>query len=346
MWPYWIMYSIPAFAALTAGRRERFLPWFPWILIGFFFALCIGFRFEVGGDWGSYLQMYHREIGSSLSDSLTRGDPGYMLLNRFMADRGWKIYGVNLVCGLIFMSGLIMFCRAQYRSWLGLAVAFPYLIVVVAMGYTRQGVALGLLFWALTYLEDGKFIQYAAFVAVAALFHKTAVVMLPLGMFLYQKGWVFRIIAVGLITLGLWDALVAQDMDHLWEVYVEQDMQSQGAKIRVAMNAVAAGFLLLNWKEWKNTYPNALLWLWMALAAIGCVFLVGFATTAIDRIALYLTPLQVVVFARLPHLARRHLHPDSTVAGIVLGYGAVLFVWLNYATHSRYWIPYQNILFM
>ncbi len=32
------------------------------------------------------------------------------------------------------------------------------------------------------------------------------------------------------------------------------------------------------------------------------------------------------------------------MAGILLGYAAVLFVWLNFATHAFCWVPYQNHL--
>jgi hypothetical protein len=346
MWPYWIMYLIPALAALEADRRGRYLPWMPWIFLGLFFTLCIGFRFHVGGDWGSYLQMYHLELNRSFTALIRGGDPGYVLLNRLMAHLGWGIYGVNIACGLIFSCGLIVFCRSQSRPWLAFAVAVPYLIVVVAMGYTRQATAIGLIFWALAYLEQGKFIYYVTFIVVAVLFHKTAIIMIPVGIFLYKDGWLFRIIAVVLVSYGLWVTFVAQDQTGLWNNYVVQGMQSQGALVRVAINFVAAIALLLNWKQWKVTYPNALLWLWMALAAIACVPLVGLATTAVDRIALYLTPLQVVVFARLPYLARRQVDPETMVQGILLAYGAVLFVWLNYAVHARYWVPYRNVLFM
>jgi len=76
------------------------------------------------------------------------------------------------------------------------------------------------------------------------------------------------------------------------------------------------------------------------------VALVGFASTAVDRIALYFIPIQVVVFARLPLLLRHRIRPGTVAIGIVLGYAAVLYVWLNYATHARYWLPYQNMLFL
>jgi len=340
------MYLIPALAALEADRRGRYLPWMPWIFLGLFFIVCIGLRFHVGGDWGNYLRMYHFELNRSFTSVIRGGDPGYILLNRLMAHLGWGMFGINIVCGLLFTSGLIVFCRAQSRPWLAFAVAVPYLIVVVAMGYTRQATAIGLIFWALAYLEHGKFIPYVAFIAVAVLFHKTAIIMIPVGIFLYKEGWAFRILAVALIGYGLWEALVAQDQATLWNSYVVAGMQSQGALVRVTINLVAAIALLLNWKQWKKTYPDALLWLWMALAAIACVPLVGLATTAVDRIALYLTPLQVVVFARLPYLARRQVDPDTMVLAILLAYGAVLFVWLNYAVNARYWLPYRNILFM
>jgi hypothetical protein len=83
----------------------------------------------------------------------------------------------------------------------------------------------------------------------------------------------------------------------------------------------------------------------MACAAVASVFLVGLAPTAVDRLGLYLTPLQVAVFSRLPYLARRHQPPAATARWILLGYGTALFVWLNYAVHARYWLPYRNMLF-
>ena len=342
MWPYWFMFIIPAFVALSNSSRER--SWPPWIFVGIVFTVVIGFRYHVGGDWNNYLPRYEQEIGKAFSDPI-RGDVGYVLLNRLMAQLDWEIYGVNLICGLLFTVGLIVFCRCLYRPWLGFAVAVPYLIVVVAMGYSRQGVALGLIFWGLAFLEKGRFIPYMLFIAVAASFHKTAVIMVPLGLFLYRQGWFFRLVAVGLLTFGLWNAFVEQESAHLWNAYVEQQMQSQGAQIRVAMNFVPAALLLANWKQWKSAYPNALLWFWMSLAAIACVVLVNFASTAVDRMALYLTPLQVVVFSRLPYLVRKRYHPDTVVTWILLGYGAVLFVWLNFGTHARFWLPYRNILF-
>ena len=43
------------------------------------------------------------------------------------------------------LKDLIRFCLAQADPWLSVLIAIPYMVIVVAMGYTRQAVALGIL---------------------------------------------------------------------------------------------------------------------------------------------------------------------------------------------------------
>ena len=348
MWPYWLMYLFPAMQAILApgkllrhGHRLKV----SWIVIGMVFVLLIGFREQVGGDWPNYLRRYYEIAGLNLYDALEKGDPGYMALNWLMMDWGWGIYGVNLVCAVVFVSGLIVFSLQQYKPWLAFAVAVPYLIIVVAMGYTRQSVALGFVFWALAYLEHGHFKRYLLFISAAVLFHKTAVLMIPLGLFLYRKGWLLRLVAVALAGYGLWDTFVAMDQERLWNTYVEQQMMSEGARIRVFMNTVPSLLLLMYWKRWRVSFPNPMFWLIIAFGSIACIFLVGFASTAVDRMALYFTPIQVAVFARLPYLANRQFTPRAVTLMVISGYALVLFVWLNFAGHAYAWLPYRNILF-
>ena len=71
-------------------------------------------------------------------------DPGYLIIQWVSEYFGWGIIGVNVICALIFSIGLSVFCRSLPRPLLALSVSIPYLVIVVAMGYTRQGVALGL----------------------------------------------------------------------------------------------------------------------------------------------------------------------------------------------------------
>ena len=65
-----------------------------------------------------------------------------------------------------------------------------------------------------------------------------------------------------------------------------------------------------------------------------------------DRVALYMLPLQLVVFSHFPDLLGRKPGNQSLLVIAVIGYYAlVYFVWLNYATHAHAWLPYRNYLF-
>ncbi|MEA3409936.1 MAG: EpsG family protein [Pseudomonadota bacterium] len=130
----------------------------------------------------------------------------------------------------------------------------------------------------------------------------------------------------------------------MWQSYVDEQMVSDGAKVRVWMNLVPSLLMLVYWKRWKRYFPNYGSWLIIAIGSIASVLLVDFATTAVDRVALYFTPIQVAVLSRLPILTRRRIPSRYMAFGVVLGYAAVLFVWLNYASHAEYWVPYQNSL--
>ena len=61
------------------------------------------------------------------------------------------------------------------------------------------------------------------------------------------------------------------------------------------------------------------------------------SSTAVDRLALYVMPLQVAVLSRFPLIFGWRLGTFI----VVLYSLAIEFVWLNFATHARFWIQYQ-----
>lgn len=315
------------------------------VSIAMFFILFIGFRDHVGGDWNNYLRHFEFINYFSVTEVLSRSDPGYYIINWYMEDWGFEIYSVNLICAALFIIGLISFAKKQPNPILAIAVAFPYLIVVVAMGYTRQAVALGFVFWGLAALADKKFVKFLILVSLGATFHKSAVLMIGLGIFLQSKGKFIRSLAVLFVGFGIWSAFLAEHQDALWQNYVEVQMESQGAYIRVAMNLIPSVIFLIYRKQWQQQFPDYLFWFIIAGGSILALALVPFASTAIDRIALYFTPIQVVVYSRLPYLLRQTISPQTTTFMILAYYFAVLYVWLNYATHAQFWLPYQNAMF-
>jgi hypothetical protein len=66
------------------------------------------------------------------------------------------------------------------------------------------------------------------------------------------------------------------------------------------------------------------------------------SSVVVDRLALYLIPLQLVVFSRLPFAFAKGGKPNGLLTVGVIAYSAtVQFVWLTSATHASYWLPYK-----
>ena len=80
---------------------------------------------------------------------------------------------------------------------------------------------------------------------------------------------------------------------------------------------------------------------WGALAFVILLY-ISPSSTAVDRIALYWIPLQLFVWSRLPDALGRPGEANSGLVYAVVSYStAVHFVWLSFAVHSVYWLPYQ-----
>lgn len=346
MYPYWLLFGIFAAGSLEYRRRgaigEQSAP----LLIagGLFIALMIGLRFEVGGDWFTYENIFEWVGYLGLAEALVAGDPGYMLLNWIGQQLGLGIWFVNLACGLIFSWGLVRFARRQPNPWLAMVVAVPYLVIVVAMGYSRQGVAIGIVLAGLAALDRTSLQRFAVYIFFAAAFHKSAVIILPLVALAASKQ---RVVTIGLlfvIAVLLYVLFLRSSVETLVTNYVEAGYSSQGAAIRVSMNITPALLFLLFQKRFQMDDQQRNIWKNFSYAAFGTMALLFYleGTTAVDRLALYLIPLQLAVFSRLPDAFPIQGRPNAQVLLLVLIYcAAIQFVWLNYATHAVLWLPYK-----
>lgn len=346
---YWFMFLIPAFAALQFPRpryapKRSFTQGVLWAFALVALTLAIGLRHEVGGDWGNYLPYVEAAELLSFQEALLRPDPGYSVFNWLGAHLGGGIYLVNTLCGLLLSYGLMVFCRQLPRPWLALAIAMPYLVLVVGIGYSRQGVALGIAMWGLALLQQGKLWRFVLAIAFAGLFHKSAVALILIALASRTKNKLLTALAVLGIGAGLYVLLLADAVDALQRGYLQAEYQSAGAGVRVAMNALPGMLFLLLHKRFVLTPDQRQLWRYLSLVAVGFVglLIISPSSTAVDRVALYLIPLQLFVMAHLPDamgkVGRKNLVPALTV---LLYYATVMFVWLFFAHHRMGWIPYQ-----
>ena len=347
MLPYLLSWGVFATAGLRGSRR---IAGSTLLGLGVFLTLLIGLREQVGGDWFNYFPYLDRTIGLPIADVFLEVEPGYCLLNWIGANWGGGVYLVNSLCGLIFTIGLLRFARAQPRPWLALTLAFPYLITVVAMGYSRQGVAIGLEMFALLALQRDRLLQFLAWIALAATFHRTVLVLLVLPAATLSPNLRFnQLIRLALLAgagYGLYSSVIAPDIDYYVQGYLEAEYQSQGALIRVALCLLPALLFLPNRRRFL--LPPDIQRLWGLISLLAVAAAVGLATvassTAVDRLALYLIPLQLFVGSRLPETRLFGIPPHLWNQLLLLFSFAVLLGWLLFAAHAQYWLPYRNLL--
>jgi hypothetical protein len=350
---YWLLFLVPALLAIVArpvaarnvdgtvrGQLDGV-----WIFIGVALTVLIGFRFEVGGDWFNYLRHFNFMNGQSYAYALSKSEFSHWVVNKVMNDLGLGLKGVNFLYALFFTVGLVAFARVQPRPWLVLACAVPYLIIVVAMGYSRQAVALGFAFIGIVALRRGRFILFSLWVLVGATFHNSAVLLIPIAGLAANRNRMQAVASVGFISILGYELLLSDNITRLVDVYIDQQLtSSQGALIRLSMNALAA-LIFLNFRRlFALTPAERRLWSLTSLIALA-MFLAYFATglsTALDRLALYFIPLQLVTAAHLPDALGLAGRRNSRGVIIVLAYFLVVhFVWLNFASHAPLWLPYQ-----
>lgn len=322
------------------GERPR-RPYF--LLIGaLIIAAMIGLRFRVGADWVTYRHMFlHSDLISAGQMLSTFGDPAYALLTWSVAHLGGRIWEVNLVCGLIFAWGLQRFARAQTNPWLAMVVAVPYLVIVVAMGYSRQAVAIGILMAGLaSVIRGGSTLRFAAYVGAAALFHKTAVMLLPLVAFAQERGRIVNLLIGLAVSVLFYDLFLSESMSTLYQSYVGAEYSSQGALQRVLLNVIPAILYLINRRNFHFSPVESKLWFYFSGAALLFVGLLAAipSSTAVDRMALYIIPLQVAIWSRVPQAYGLRTVGRFLVVGIAF---VILFTWLVFAVHAKYWLPYQ-----
>jgi hypothetical protein len=330
---------------LSTRQRPSIRRWNPLLIFaGVVATLMVGLRDEVGADWYNYERIFNYTGLLDLDDALGAVDPAYALLNWTAYSAEMGVWTVNLICSAIFIWGLLVFANKQPNPWLCIVVAIPYLVIVVGMGYTRQAVALGFIMAGLAHLERRSIARFVFLIICASVFHKTAIVILPLVAFSTMRNRFIVIATLGAVGFLLFTVFFERALGIITASYLEQDYDASGAFIRVFMNVIPALIYLIWWRRFQVTPLEQRLWRNFSWAALGLIPLLFLATSSViaDRLAIYIIPLQLFVFSRLPWAFPDRGGPNGQIAILVTLYSAVVqATWLTAAAHAEYWLPYK-----
>lgn len=340
---YWTMFLLPVMASMSPYRLDRLSRGVVMVMLGLALTVIIGLRDHVGHDWSNYMKMFERADSSDFNYVLTSVEPGYAFLNWASSRLGFGIYGVNAACAAVVVFGLFKFLDRQPNFWRGLAIATPVLIIAISMGATRQAVAIGFLMLAFNAFQDRKVIRYLLLVSVGVLFHRSMAVMYLPAWFINGRLSIWPLIIGGLVFFAA--SLMLRDAATYYQTsYVGTDIQASGALPRAALNVLAAGVFFFYRNKWMERYDDGPMYTIMAGVILLMAPAVFFAAAATDRLSMYLLPIQIGIFARLPNLVPFKFRVPVMV-GIYFAFAVLMAVWLFFSPFAQIsWVPYENLL--
>lgn len=343
MLPYWFIFALFAIGSLSWQQKADGRISLPLIVSAIILTVFIGLRYKVGADWDGYIVIFKTTIHQSFERITNkRGDPGFYGVVWLAHQFGYEIWAVNVVCAIIFVIGLVAFSNRTANPWLSIAIAIPYLVIVVAMSGLRQATAIGFYFLALNAFSDRRLGVAALWMLLASQFHASAIVMLGVAALSFtQNRWKAFLILILTIIVGYF--ALKSSLDVYADRY-SKDIQSSGTIFRLIMNLLPA-IIFIKYRARLNLEGHqAVFWRNLSILSIlsfPLLFVIP-SSTALDRFSLYLIPLQCFVLANSAVIFARDRRTGRLVTAGVLAYLATaMFVFLTFSKTADKWNNYQ-----
>ena len=339
---YWLLIGLPtllSFLAIPAGKPRRALLW----LVALVYQVFVGLRYQVGADRVAYGYMHQYIAAVPLSQALAFTEPGYAALNWGVARLGGNMDWVNFAVSLVFVSGLVRLASLLPNPWIALVSVTPYLVIAIGMSAVRQSAAIGLVFHLMASWRQGPS-RKLLLSGIAASFHYSAVMaFIFVQQSIWLRSWV-RGLLLALAAAAIFPVLNSSDAyAKYYATYLEGNLLSPGAFMHVLLNAIPGILYLLLRKRWHARFGKNDLLPMLSVLSIASIFGVSVSSTGIDRLALYLSPIQMMVYGSLPVLFGRQY--QILWCALIAGYNlVVMYWWLNYANTAKGFLPYDNWL--
>lgn len=318
-----------------------------------FFA---GFRYNTGFDYSSYETIYRQIVwdGMSFGETINSGltEPAYSILNWFISS-SFKVF-VFIIALLGIVPKMMYYYKLEHHRFFCVWLYFASIFVFYDMGVIRQGIAIGILYYSIRYIKERKAKKFWVLVIIAAMFHLTALMFIPL----YYLGnrrfsskiyYGVSIIALFLST-GIVRGIMLKMVAYIPSPYVVYKLnyylnQSSANMMTSIIKRILVLVLFIVFFE-RKANKNDDVWLYVNGYTLSILFTGMFSFVEIiggrGTAALYY--LQIFVFAELLYKCKKR---DKRI--LILGVVAVLFLStmrgvVNASSVTPY-IPYQNWFF-
>ena len=327
---------------------------FLFILIFIYLLILVGLKFEVGGDWINYLNI-HSDINQKIFDPYInenydiffKTEPIVLLLYIISPN----IFIFNFICAFVFLIGLFLFVSKFQDRFLALAVSIPFLITLVALGYQKQSVAIGLMMIVYYLYLNNEYKLFIIFCFITIFSHYSAFFLI---LFIFYDLLIVKKfnISFALIFLIFFFVItfILFSYDYVFRIlmnnyiYEQNRPDSHGLIPRLTIQFLSIFLYFISFKFWKkNILLNRIIIFNIFLSFIVLPF-VTLYSTSIDRMLFYFMLIQRMIlgnYREILVLKKYILYRFS----IFIFYLFITLLWFNFSYFAAYWVPYNNILF-
>lgn len=297
--------------------KNRLLVWFTGVVL----ILVSGLRWGVGTDYWQYSRNYNYYVQDVWEDFRTLNEPGLKLIAK-LASLVNDDYVVMFFLAAVVTVGLVVWTISKYSN----AFAFSILLYIFSGSWhgsfniVRQFLAGAILFAGHRYIVERKFIKYMLVVAIASLFHISALAMIVLYFIpnrkLKPKEIVFLIGIMVLITLsydyvfGLIESMREGSM-------ADSDYANRQINIlRIVISAapLSVYFLMTDKRRLSDSdhfYVNVML-------VNTAIWLMGYNSAYLVRFAIYTDVFAVLAYPRILRFNHKYIEILVKTAILVL----------------------------
>lgn len=317
------------------------------ILVFMCMALFAGLRDKyVGTDTAAYVYGFSNVLNKPLEGDyidIFFDEPGYYLLEVFVhlfTDQYWGV--LFAIAGICYVNVLYTINKYSENKILSLFTYITLGYYLFCFNAARQAIALSIYLLALPCIEKKQIVKYCTIVVIAAMFHKTILIMLPIYFILRMRySWksISLIIISGLIIANMLPSLIvsASQIDEKFISYAS--MKATGGYMLTIFYILLTLFFMIMRKnivtEKINEYDIFLLML-ICGSVIYLVVILSGAYVELTRFAAYFQIASIFLFAKI-YNSQKHIVSTGIMAMMCVG---CLIYFYIFVTRMGNLIPY------
>lgn len=283
------------------------------------------FRINTGNDYAMYINKFH----DAYYDYYVVTEPGFNFLVKciYMLFNGeWFI----IVFAAFAFFTVAIFIKAIYEQSQDFALSF---FLFMSLGFyfqslntVRYYLALAIILYSMKYLLSERYISFLALVILAALFHKTAFIVIPLYILAKINWRKWQLVIIGLLSLSglFFSNFYLKIMLMIYPSYLEEEEYLRAGTVGI-FNIVRCGlviiFALIFYKNAIKDNEKNRFYLYLNLFALILYICFSFVPF-LSRIGYYLTVSQIFLLpAVYKSIDNEKVKKYARLAIIVAGIG-------------------------